>query len=213
MWSWIALGLVFGAAVMAIAHFWLQRRLQQRALRALRWIENSLGTSGHVSGIRWLNPTQFEVPLKVVHPIFNRTFIQVTLQPVTLPFRKAAPETITFHADLDLPPSFSMTFGNLRWFARTQKDLSPDAAGWHVLNCNPVVLTTRLDWERDVTNAIFTLLHTERRENVDITFRRTSPNFMATLPLDAISPDQAEPLAFLDLLRQMAESVSLKNAS
>ncbi len=212
MWSWIALGLMIGVAVMAVTHYWLQRRLQQRALRALRWIENSLGTYGHVSGMRWLNATEFEVPLKVVHPIFNRTLIQVSLQPFT-PFRKAAPETITFHADLDLTPTFSMTFENLRWFARTQKDLSPEAPGWHVMNCTPVVLTTRLDWERDVTNAIYTVLHTERRENVDVTFRRSSPNFTATLPLAALSPDLPEPLAFLDLMREMAEGVSLKNAS
>lgn len=198
---------------MAAVHYWLQRRLHQRALRALRWIENSLGTCGHVSGMRWLNDSQFEVPLKVVHPIFQRAYIHVTLAPALDILRKAPPEALTFHADLDLTPTFSMTFENLRWFARSDKNLSTDAPGWQVMNCTPVVLTTRLDWERDVTNAIYTVLHTERHDNVNVTFRRSSPNFSATLPLSAISPDLPEPLAFLDVLRDLAEGVALKKAS
>lgn len=213
MGFWILLGLVACVGGMAATHYFLQRRLQQRALRALRWIENSLGTAGHVSGMRWLNDSQFEVPLRVAHTVFHRTYIHVTLQPSLRPWRKSEPEVLTFHADLELTPTFSMAFENLRWFARTDKRLSTDAPGWQVENCSPVVLTTRLDWERDVTNAIYTVLHCERREHVNVVFRRTSPNFSVTIPLEAISPSLSEPLQFLDLLREMAEGISVKKAS
>jgi hypothetical protein len=213
MWSWISFGLVVGVVTVAAAHFLLQRRLQQRALCALRWIEHALGPNGHVSGMRWLSAHQIEVPLKVVHPIFRRSHVHITLQPISRLFRKATVETLTFHADLDLVPTFSMTFGNLRLFARTQKHLSPDTEGWQVMNCKPVVLTTRLDWERDITNAVYTVLHSQRREHVEVTFRRSSPHFSATMPLEALSPDHPEPLAFLEMLREMAEGVSLKKAS
>ena len=213
MWSWIAIGLVISAGIGAVIHFSLQRNLQQRALRALRWIENSLGTAGHVSGMRWLNETQFEVPLKIAHPIFQRAYIEVSLRPLAVPFGRKAPETITFHADLDHTPGFSMAFENLRWFARTDKNLSSDAPGWQVASSAPVVLTTRLDWEKDVTNAIYAVLHSDRREHVNVVFRRKSPNFSATFPLEAISPESPEPFEFLTVLREMAQGVSLKNAS
>jgi hypothetical protein len=213
MWSWIALGLVISAGIGVMVHLWLQRNLHQRALRALRWIENSLGTAGHVSGMRWLNDRKFEVPLKVVHPIFLRAYIEVTLNPVRIPFRKATPESLTFHSDLDHAPAFSMAFENLRWFARTDRNLSSQAPGWQVASSAPVVLTTRLDWERDVTNAIYTVLHSERREHLNVVFRRTSPNFSATFPLDSISPDSTDSFDFLTVLREMAQGVSLKKAS
>ncbi|HUS19299.1 MAG TPA: hypothetical protein VMZ25_06590 [Terriglobales bacterium] len=212
MWVWIALGLFGCVAVTAMIHFWLQRNLQQRALQALRWIENSLGTAGHVSGMRWLSDSKFEVPLKVVHPVFHRAYIEVNLPPRKF-LRQREPATLTFHSDLDHAPGFSMAFENLRWFARTDKNLSSDAPGWQVISSAPVVLTTRLDWERDVTSAIYTVLHTERREHVNVTFRRSSPNFSATFPLDSLAPEASEPFEFLTVLREMAEGVSLKKAS
>jgi hypothetical protein len=213
MLVWIGLGLMTCAAVAAALHFWTQRELQQRALCALRWIENGLGSGGHVSGMRWLSETKLEVPLKIGHRVFHRAYIEVTLQPRKLPFRKREADTLTFHSDLDHAPSFSMAFENLRWFARSDKNLSSDAPGWQVVSSAPVVLTTRLDWERDVTSAIHTVLHAERREHLNVAFRRTSPNFSATFPLDALSPEAAEPFDFLTTLREMAQGVSLKNAS
>lgn len=209
MWSWIALGVIAAAVAVYAAHWLLQRRLQSRALRALRWIENSLGPSGHVSGMRWLNASEFEVPIKVVHPIFQRPRIQVRLRPVWTPGRKAEPESFTFHADLDSQPTFAMGFENLRWFARTDKRLATDAPGWTVSNCTPVVLTTKLDWSKDVTNAVYSILQSDRKEHVNVVFRQTSPHFSATFPLDAISPAQAEPLEFLDVVREMAENAAL----
>lgn len=218
MWFLIAFGLVGAGGAMAAMHFGLQRRSQHRALRALRWIENSLGTAGHVSGMRWLDDCRFEVALKVVHPVFQRAYIHVNLKPWSFVkgfgrFRSIEPDSFTFHADLDLTPTFSMAFHRLRWFARTDKHLSTEAPGWQVLNCSPLALTTRTDWERDVTQAIYTVLHSEHRESLDVAFRRATPNFSLSLPLDTLSPDNAEPLPLLDLVREIAEGISLKKAS
>lgn len=209
MWTWIALATLAAAAAMFAAHWLLQRRLQTRALRALRWIENSLGPNGHVSGMRWLSSTEFEVPIKVVHAIFQRPRVEVRLQPAFGAFRKAEPESFTFLSDLDCTPAFQMGFENLRWFARTDKKLPADAPGWQVSNCVPVVLTTRLDWSKDVTTAVYSVLQSERKELVNVTFRQTSPHFSATFPLDSISSEQAEPLEFLDVVREMAEAAAL----
>ena len=213
MWLWLVCGSVVAAAGFFGAYYWLQRSDQQRALRALRWIEHSLGTAGHVTGMRWLNHRQFEVPIKVVYPVFQRAFIQVTLAPGFNLFRKADPDSLSFYADLDLRPAFSMTFENLRWFARTSKNIPAEAPGWTAMNCEPVVLTTRLDWDREATNGIYTILHGERRENMTVSYRKTAPHLCATLPLAALSPDEAEPLDLLKMMRDMAEGIQLKKAS
>lgn len=212
MWFYLAVALFLVASSSLVVHYWLQRRVQQRALQVLRWIENSLGSQGHVTGMRWVNPSQFEVPLRLLNHVFQRARIQVNIHPPALPFRDRSTESITFHADLDLRPNFSMTFKNLRWFARSRKDLSTDAPGWQVSNFSPVVLTTRLDWEQEVTNALQSVLHCEHRENVDVVFRRTSPNFSATLPLAAISPGSSEYIDLLSVMRDMAEGVSTNKA-
>jgi hypothetical protein len=212
MWLWVLFGMVATAGALLIAYLWLQRTDQKRALQALRWIENSLGSSGHVTGMNWLNDRQFEVPIRVLYPVFKRACVQVTLPKRGL-FRGAAPETLTFVADLDFTPAFSMNFTNLRWFARTSKTLDTESTKWQAINCEPVVLTTRLDWDRDVTNGIYTVLHGDRRENLNIVYRKTAPHFCATMPLEAISPEQAEPLELLDTMREMVEGIQVKKAS
>lgn len=212
MWLWIVCGTVAAAGVFLLIYHWFQRSEQERALQALRWIENSLGVAGHVTGMRWLDERRIEIPIKVVYPVFERAHVQVTLGRRRW-FRKGEEDTLTFFADLDLRPAFSMSFASLRWFARTSKDLDTDSTQWKALNCDPVVLTTKLDWDRDVTNGMYTVLHGERRENMQICYRKTSPHFSATLPLEAISPEQPEPFALLEVMREMAEGIQVKKAS
>lgn len=212
MWFPVALALFLMASAFMVVFYWRQRRVRQRALQVLRWIENSLGSQGHVTGMRWVNPTQFEVPLRLLNHLFLRPRIQVYLHPPAFPFHRTHTESITFLSDLDLRPNFSMTFKSLRWFARSRKDLSTEAPGWQVSNFLPVMLTTRLDWEQEVTNALQSVLHCEQRENVDVVFRPTSPNFSATLPLSAIAPGSKDYIDLLSVMRNMAEGVSTNKA-
>jgi len=212
MWLWMVCGTVAAAGAFLLIYHWFQRSDQERALQALRWIETSLGSAGHVTGMRWLNERQIEIPLKVVYPVFERAYVHVTLGRRGW-LRKPADDTFSFFADLDFRPGFSMSFANLRWFARTSKTLDTDATQWKALNCDPVVVTTRLDWDRETTNGMYTVLHGERRENMQVSYRKTAPHFSATLPLEAISPEQPEPFELLDVMREMVEGVQEKKAS
>src|SRR5207244_5018088 len=77
--------------------------------------------------------------------------------PYTTLFR-SEPETLTFQADFDLQPNFNLELQNRRWFARTQKNLNLDNPGWQFEGCLPVVLTTKLDWQRELTTAMQSVL-------------------------------------------------------
>jgi hypothetical protein len=82
----------------------------------------------------------------------------------------------------------------MRWFARSRKDNDPTGPGWSFERVEPVVLTTRLTWEKEVTAAFQSMMHVENKEDLQVTFRKTSPHFSVTLPLEKITPSAELPV-------------------
>ena len=113
-------------------------------------------------------------------------------------------ETVTFEADLDLPPSFTLDLNNYRLYARTRKDLDPERPGWHYEQSTPFILTTRSDWRKEITGVITSLLSSGDRKFLNVSFRRTSPHFRAVLPLDAIAPGNPDRPQMFEALRELA---------
>jgi hypothetical protein len=186
-----------------------------RAVQVLYWIENALGGQGHVTGIRWISISEFEVPVRLASKMFRRASILIKISAYKKPIswllervQEPEPETLTFQADFDLQPNFNLELQNRRWFARTQKNLNLDNPGWQFEGCLPVVLTTKLDWQRELTTAMQSVLAIEQRENVQVTFQTTSPHFSATVPLEAITPESHMPV--FDLMKEIAARASAK---
>lgn len=121
---------------------------------------------------------------------------------------KNAQETLVFEADLDWAPPFSLELQSYRLFARTRKDLEPDAPGWEFEQVTPFVLTTRKDWQKEITGVITSLLSCPERQFLSIAFKRESPHFTATLPLDSIAPTSAARTEIFDSLRELATGAS-----
>ena len=200
------IGLSISAAVAAIAlafygwQLWTAHSNKGRAVHILCWIEQFLGGHGHVTGIRWISKSEFEVPLRLVSNVFNRASVRVKIADAGAPWnlvgRRAAceDETLTFRADLDYRPAFSAELNNMRWFARSAKENDPSAPGWKFESVAPVVLTTRLNWEREITAAFQSMMAVENKEDLQVTFRKTSPHFSVTLPLEKITPGSEVPL-------------------
>jgi hypothetical protein len=189
---------VAGLALVLYAwRFWSTHTSKGRAVQILYWIEQFLGGHGHVTGIRWISKSEFEVPLRLVSNVFNRASVRVKIAQSKLPWQRshaAEAETMTFRADLDYRPTFNVQLSNMRWFARSRKENNPSAPGWKFENVTPVVLTTRLDWEKDITAAFQSMIGLENKEDLQVTFRRTSPHFSVTLPLEKITPGSETPL-------------------
>jgi hypothetical protein len=185
------------AIALFIWRYWSSHSSKGRAVQILYWIEQFLCGHGHVTGIKWISKSEFEVPLRLVSNVFNRAGVRVKMAKGGLPWRKnnrAEAETVTFYSDLDYRPAFNVELNNMRWFARSCKDNDPSGPGWNFERVEPVVLTTRLTWEKEITAAFQSMMHVENKEDLQVMFRKTSPHFSVTLPLEKITPSAELPV-------------------
>lgn len=193
--------------------YWLAlRHNQRRALQVLRWIEVSLGTQGQATGISWIARSRFKVPLRLRCTLFHRAWMIVDLRPCDLPLSwlagriSGAREVVTFHADLDVAPSFSLHVHNFRWCAQSSRKTAPAQA--KAEQCGRFVISTRMDWQREISSAMASLSRSENHDFLDINFQRRSPHFSATLPLQALAPGSPVRTCVLESMREVAASAS-----
>ena len=57
-------------------------------------------------------------------------------------------EVITFQADLDAPPAFSLQMQNFRWFARSSSKTEIENAGWQFERLPSVMITTKPEYPK-----------------------------------------------------------------
>ncbi len=218
--DWSAIFVIYfaAAAMLLIAWYaWTIRCNRNRAFEIVHWIENALNGQGHVTGIHWLSNAEFEVPLRLVSGVFRKARIMVRISPLELPlnwlmrrFKSAEPDTLTFFADLDLRPSFSLEMQSMRWFARSSKNLDLKDEGWSFESPAPVMLTTRLDWQKEATEVFQSVMNWETRDQISLSFQRSSPHFRATVPLEAIAPETRKQSQVFETLRAIAEGASAR---
>ena len=126
------MAILFVTAVAFIALFttWYVvslRRKREKAREILRWIQASLAGRGHVVGISWTAASRFRVPLRLTCGVFRSAWVLVEMRthetPVHWLIQKISSprEVLTFQADLDFPPTFSLEMQNFRWFARSSR--------------------------------------------------------------------------------------------
>ncbi len=214
---WMLSYVAVAGLAMGCWYLWSVRANRNRAVSILHWIENALGGQGHVTGIRWINQSEFEVPLRLASSPFRKSKLVVTLAPREFPLnwlmgklRKEQTETLTFTADLELKPVLTLEVQSMRWFARSRKDADPTKGNWDFECGSPVVLTTRPDWRKEVAAIVQSMVNCEQRDNLQLQFRKTSPHFRATVPLEAIKPAEQDTWNIFETLRSIATGASAK---
>jgi len=206
--------LAVGLCALFAWHFFYARKSKRRAFEVLTWIEGLLCGQGHISGITWDGSSSFQLPVRFKSNAFRNASLRVNLIPRELPLNwviskvKNVQETLVFEADLDWAPPFSLELQSYRLFARTRKDLTPDAPGWQFEQATPFVLSTRKDWQKEITSVISNLLSCPDRQFLSIAFRQQSPHFIATLALDSIAPTSACRTEVFESLRELAAGAS-----
>lgn len=201
-------------AALFLVHFYYSRKCRQRSMEVLGWIESLLCGQGHVAGIKWRNASSFCLPLRLRAHTFRNASLRVNLIPRELPLSwivkklRNTQETLIFEADLDWAPPFTLELQSYRLFARSRKDLTAESPGWDFEQTTPFVLTTRKDWQKEITAVISSLLSCQERQFLSIGFRRHSPHFTATLALDSISPDSTARTEIFQSLRELAAGAS-----
>ncbi len=210
----IVIDLVVGAVAIGLWYLWFARANRQEALKIHRWIEAAFADHGHIVAVHWTSASRFHLRLRLSSNLFQRACIMVQLLPRELPFHwflarlRKKRETVTFEADLDCPPAFNLEVRNHRWCGRTHKNVAVDGRRSFIEQCGPFVLTTRNDWQREITTMMTALVASRDCDFLSVSFRRATPHFSATVPLGTFSPEYQTESDLFDVLRELAAGAS-----
>lgn len=200
-------------AILCAAWYWVSvRHNRRKAEQVLGWLESALAGQGHVIGLRWINTSRFKIPLRLTSGVFHRAWIMVELSPCEMPASwiwsklMHRQDLATFQADLDWPPSFSLDVHKFRWFARSSRKASSAHCRWTFEQTGPFIITTRMDWQKEIASAMTSLAGAGNYEFLNISFRRRSPHFSVTMPLETISPTCPARACMFDAVREVATS-------
>jgi hypothetical protein len=190
------------------------RQKQRKAREVLRWIQSSLAGRGQVVGISWTGSAKFRVPLRLNCGVFQKAWVLVEMRSWQTPLQwllhKLAKrrELVTFQADLDLPPAFSLHVHNFRWVARSSRRTPVNHPGWSFECLQPLVITSRTEQQKEIACAMASLTRSDSSEFLDVSFQRSSPHFSATVLLDSLAPGSPARTYILDAMRELAGSSS-----
>ena len=195
---------------------------RRRGAEALRWVQSACAGKVRLLDSHWLNSSWLHARLQFPSRSFENARVTMRFRPRPLPVHwllscwHKQKETLTFEADLGGSPSFHLEVVRHRWSAHSpgvnsrsrnaQKGKKNDRQ-WEVYEPGPVVLTTRTHWKQDPAAEIHALMTVRRQDVLQVRFRPDSPQFSATIALDALhDPCAAE--GFLTTLRELAAGAS-----
>jgi len=187
---------------------------RKKAVQAMHWFETACSHRGRITELRWRGSSSLHARLAFAAHWFENARVTVSLKPRPLPLRwlyslwKRERETLTFEADLDCAPGFQLQIFRHRWLTHNQTRGNVQHRGWELHHSSPVLLTTRSEWTQELTPVVNTLMTAKGHHLLSVRFREESPHLAATLPLAALSDEQAA-TSFLKVLRALAEGASL----
>ena len=209
MHGFIAIDVPGAIALLLLWYLLFSRYNRRKAKEILQRLRRAFASQAQIMSVRWMGASRFIIKLRVVGTLFQQATVQVHLHKRPFPFvwfwelLRKRKEQMTFEADLECPPGFNLEVQNHRWCGRTRgspRDLQRMALD----QCGPFVLTTRNDWQRDITAMMSALVASRDCDFLSVNFRRTSPNFSATLPLYSITQETAYEAQFFDVLQELA---------
>lgn len=206
----VAIDIAAAAVLVGLWYLWFARANRRRAQQVLQWMRLAFSGHAQILNVRWIGASRFLVRMRVASPLFQHSSLVVQLVPREFPFAwllsrwHKRQETLTFEADLDCAPAFNLEVHNHRWCGRTRRRL-PRRGQFAMEQCGPFVLTTRNDWQREITNMMTALVASRQCDFLSVTFRRSSPHFTAMVPLTSLAPESDCGMEIFEVLRELAE--------
>jgi len=188
---------------------------RRRGAEALRWIQSACAGKGRIVDFRWLNSSRLHARLQFPSRSFENARVTLKFCPRALPVHwvlsrlHKQKETLTFEADLGGSPLFRLDVIRHRWCAHSRGVISRKRheREWDIYEPGPIVLTTRTHWKEDSTSELNTLMTVRQQDVLQVRFRPESPQFSATIALDALH-DPRTAAGFLTTLRELASGAS-----
>ncbi len=215
MGNLLILGAICAVISLVAWYFLFAAYNRRRGTEALRWVQSACAGKGRVLDSQWLNSSRLYARLHFPSRSFENAHVTMKFRPRPLPIHwllsrwHNQKETLTFEADLGGSPSFHLEVTRHRWCAHS-RNITPrkrDQREWDIYEPGPVVLTTRTHWKQDSTPELNTLMTVRQQDVLQVRFRPESPQFSATIALDALD-DPRTAAGFLTTLRELAAGAS-----
>ncbi|MFZ0438105.1 MAG: hypothetical protein WAL76_08305, partial [Candidatus Sulfotelmatobacter sp.] len=170
---------------------------------------------GRILESHWMGSSRLQARLHFPSGWFENARVTVKFRPRALPLQwlmscwHRQKETLTFEADLGGSPSFHLEVVRHRWCAHNRgiSSRKRDDREWDVYEPGPIILTTRTHWKQDPTAELNALMSARRRDILQVRFRPESPQFSATVRLEALADGEAA-TELVSALREIAAGAS-----
>jgi hypothetical protein len=202
-------------AVLGLWYFVFASYNRRKGAVALRWVQAACVGKGRIVAPHWINTSRLNARLQFPSHGFENARVTMTFRPRALPVQwlmslwNKQKETLTFEADLGGSPSFHLQVVRHRWCAHS-RGLTPrkrDQREWEIHQPGPIILTTRKQWKQDPSLELNALMTVRQQDVLQVHFRPESPQFSATVALDALADPQTA-AGFLTTLRELAAGAS-----
>jgi len=210
----LAIDAIGAVIALGLWYFGFAAYNRRKGAEALRWVQSACAGKGRVLDPRWLSNSRLYARLQFPSRSFENARVTVRFRPRPLPVHwllscwRKQKETLTFEADLGGSPSFHLEVLRHRWCAHSRGVSSRrDEREWDVYEPGPVILTTRTHWKKDPTAELNTLMAVRQQDVLQVRFHPESPQFSATIALDALD-DPRTAAGFLTTLRELAAGAS-----
>jgi hypothetical protein len=190
---------------------------RKRGAAALRWVQAACAGKGRVLDAHWVGvgSSRLQARLHFGSRWFENARVTVKFRPRSSPVHwlmscwQRQKETLTFEADLGGSPSFHLEVVRHRWCAHNSgtKSRKRDGREWDLYEPGPIILTTRTHWKHDPTPELNALMSARRQDILQVRFRPESPQFSATVHLEALADPEAA-ANFVRDLREIAAGAS-----
>lgn len=201
-------------AVLGLWYFVFAAYNRKKGAAALRWVQAACAGKGRILESRWMDSSRLQARLQFPSRWFDNARVTLKFHPRALPVHwflsrwHRQKETLTFEADLGGSPSFHLEVVRHRWSAHN-RGTAPRKSDreWDLYQPSPIILTTRTHWKDDPSAELNALMSARRQDILQVRFRPESPQFSATVCLEAMSdPDAA--VGFVTALREIAAGAS-----
>lgn len=211
MGAWIAIDVAGSIALLGLWYLLFSAYNRRRGVEALKWVQAACAGKGRILDSHWLTSSRLYARLQFPSRSFENARVTMKFRPRALPVQwilscwHKQKETLTFEADLGGSPSFHLEVVRHRWCAHSRgvNKRQRNEREWDVYEPGPVVLTTRTHWKQDSTPELNALMTVRQQDVLQVRFRPESPQFSATVSLDALS-DPSAASGFLTTLRELA---------
>jgi hypothetical protein len=201
--------------VLVLWYFVFSSYNRKKGAAALRWVQTACAGKGRILEAHWVGSSLLQARLHFPSRWFENARVTVKFRPRALPVQwlvscwHRQKETLTFEADLGGSPGFHLEVVRHRWSAHNRGTTSRkrDGREWDIYEAPPIILTTRTHWKQDPTAELNALMSARRQDILQVHFRPESPQFSATVHLEALA-DPSAAATFLSALREIAAGAS-----